>query len=227
MQHSTRTADIGLLVSGGLDSAILLAHLLDAGRRVQPFYVRSHLNWEQTEWAWLQKFLQALNRPSLSSLVTLELPLNDVYGMHWSTTGTAVPGAETPDEAVYLPGRNALLLIKAAIWCQLRGIGELALAPLGSNPFSDATDEFFAEFESALNRATGSQLRIVRPFATLSKRQVMELGREYPLELTFSCIAPVGGIHCGECNKCEERRQAFLSSGLPDPTQYARGHVSK
>ncbi|HEY1602913.1 MAG TPA: 7-cyano-7-deazaguanine synthase [Pirellulales bacterium] len=227
MQHATRTADIGLLVSGGLDSAILLAHLIDAGRRVQPFYVRSHLTWEQTERAWLQKYLRALNRPSLSPLVTLDLPLDDVYGVHWSTTGKAVPGADTPDEAVYLPGRNALLLIKAVIWCQLRGIGELALAPLGSNPFPDATDQFFAEFESALNRATDSQLRIVRPFATFSKRQVMELGRGYPLELTFSCIAPVDGIHCGECNKCEERRQAFLNSGLPDPTQYARGRVLK
>ena len=108
------------------------------------------------------------------------------------------------------------------LWCQLHGVGELALAPLASNPFPDATDEFFAEFAAALNRATNSRLRIVRPFAALKKRQVMELGRGYPLELTFSCIAPVEGIHCGQCNKCAERQQAFLGSGLADATQYAR-----
>ena len=96
----------------------------------------------------------------------LDLPLVDVYGVHWSTTGKAVPGAGTPDEAVYLPGRNALLLVKAALWCQLRNVAELALAPLGSNPFPDATDGFFNDFESALNRATGSNLRIVRPLAS-------------------------------------------------------------
>ena len=91
----------------------------------------------------------------------------------------------------------------------------VALAPLGSNPFPDATDEFFAEFESALNRATASRLRIVRPFATFSKRHVMELGRDYPLNLTFSCIAPQGSLHCGECNKCAERQAAFCPPDLP------------
>ena len=221
MKRSTSTAEIGVLASGGLDSSILLAHLLASGRRVRPFYVRSGLSWETTELSWLRKFLEAIKRPALAPLVTLELPLADVYGAHWSTTGEAVPGAETPDEAVYLPGRNALLLIKAVLWCQLHGIGELALAPLASNPFPDATDQFFAEYESSLNRATGIPLHIVRPFGKMNKQQVMHIGRDYPLGLTFSCIAPVEGVHCGRCNKCAERRAAFRDSELLDPTQYA------
>ncbi len=188
---------------------------------MQPIYVRCHLAWEETERAWLARFLQAVARPTLAPLVTLDLPLADVYGVHWSTTGGAVPGADTPDEAVYLPGRNALLLIKAVLWCQLQGVGELALAPLGSNPFPDATDEFFATYEKALNLATASSLRITRPFGTMSKQQVMELGRGAPLELTFSCIHPQQGWHCGACNKCAERQHAFHSAGLPDPTRYA------
>jgi 7-cyano-7-deazaguanine synthase len=222
MQPSDSTADIGLLASGGLDSSILLAHLLESGRRVQPFYVQSQLAWEAVERSWLERFLTAVARPSLAQLVTLSLPLADVYGAHWSTTGQHVPAADTPDEAVYLPGRNALLLIKAVLWCQLHGIDELALAPLGSNPFPDAADEFFAEFESALNRATASRLRIVRPFATFSKRHVMELGRDYPLELTFSCIAPQDSVHCGQCNKCAERQMAFRAAAIADPTQYRK-----
>jgi 7-cyano-7-deazaguanine synthase len=214
-------ADIGVLVSGGLDSSILVAHLLATGHSVQPFYVRSHLAWEETELAWLRLFLQAIARPTLAPLVVLDLPLGDVYGAHWSTTGKAVPDAETPDEAVYLPGRNALLLIKAVLWCQLRGVKRLALAPLASNPFPDATDEFFAAYEAVLNQATLGDLHIERPFGAMAKRQVMKLGRDVPLELTFSCIAPQNGLHCGRCNKCAERQHAFRDADLSDPTRYA------
>jgi len=214
-------AEIGLLLSGGLDSSILLWRLLADGSHVQPFYVRSHLSWEPMEQQWLSRLLDESARDNLQPLVVLDLPLADVYGQHWSTTGQAVPDAETPDEAVYLPGRNALLLIKAALWCQLHGIEELALAPLKSNPFPDATEDFFGAYETALNLATDGHLRIVRPFGQLSKTQVMELGSKYPLGLTFSCIAPVGELHCGRCNKCAERRKAFTSAGLTDPTGYA------
>ncbi len=104
MPGSKPAVEIGLLVSGGLDSSILLAQLLDAGQSVQPFYVRSHLAWEETELAWLRRFLDGVSGPALAPLVILDLPLADVYGEHWSTTGQAVPGADTPDEAVYLPG---------------------------------------------------------------------------------------------------------------------------
>jgi 7-cyano-7-deazaguanine synthase len=147
--------------------------------------------------------------------------MGDVYRNHWSVTGRAVPDADTPDEAVYLPGRNALLIIKPAVWCRLNGIHELALAPLGSNPFADAGPPFFDAFQTALNTAVGGNLVITRPFAEMHKRDVMELGRHLPLELTFSCIAPVGRRHCGRCNKCAERRTAFRLIDFPDPTKYA------
>ena len=111
--------------------------------------------------------------PRLEDLVVLELPLGDLYEDHWSVTGQQVPDASSPDDAVYLPGRNALLTIKAALWCRLQGIDRLALAVLGSNPFSDATPEFFDDFQSALDRALGGPVRLVRPFARLEKRQVM------------------------------------------------------
>jgi 7-cyano-7-deazaguanine synthase len=212
---------LGLLFSGGLDSAILLGQMLAKGWRVRPFYIRSGLLWQRAEERAAGRFLEALACPGLEPLVTLSLPLADVYQNHWSVTGLGVPDAATPDEAVYLPGRNPLLVIKAALWCRLNGIDELALAPLNSNPFADATPEFFAEFQSALNRATLGDVRLVRPFSELSKCEVMELGRGYPLELTFSCIKPAGALHCGTCNKCHERREAFRLLGAGDPTAYA------
>jgi 7-cyano-7-deazaguanine synthase len=55
----------------------------------------------------------------------------------------------------------------------------------------------------------------------MEKKDVMQLGRKLPLALTFSCIAPVGGLHCGQCNKCAERRRAFRSVNVDDPTHYA------
>jgi 7-cyano-7-deazaguanine synthase len=216
-----RASETGLLLSGGLDSCILLAHLLDAGRTVRPIYIRTGVAWQAEEWGSVRRFLGAVRTSQLRDLVSLELPLDDLYGNHWSMTGLGVPSLGTSDESVYLPGRNPLLLIKAAVWCQMHGIEELALATLASNPFADATEDFFAAFERAVTLAGTAPLRISRPFATRSKREVMELGREYPLEHTFSCIAPHDELHCGECNKCGERKAAFKTAGLTDPTSYA------
>lgn len=217
---------IGLLVSGGLDSSILLRHLLDLGWRVKPFYIRSGLCWQVAEQIALTRYLSAVACPQLEPLTGLDLPLADVYGDHWSITSRHTPEAGTPDEAVFLPGRNALLTIKAAIWCQLHGINGLALATLKSNPFQDASDSFFDHLEQVF-AAIGPPIRLERPFADLSKRQVMELGRCFPLDATFSCIAPHDGSHCGICNKCSERQEAFRLIGGRDPTQYACSAVDE
>lgn len=217
---SSNTATVGLLISGGLDSGILLDRLLKSGRRVQPFYVRCGLAWERAELGALRMLLCSLATSTLEPLVVFEMPLGDLYENHWSLSGRNTPDSESPDDAVYLPGRNALLTLKPAIWCAMHGIEELALAVLASNPFGDATDAFFHDFQTAIERATGSRVRFVRPFGHLAKQEVMELGREMPLELTFSCIAPVDGLHCGRCNKCAERRHAFRSIEMTDPTRY-------
>lgn len=218
-----RLATKGLLFSGGLDSAVLLATLAERDQRVQPFYVRSGLVWETAELSAIGRFLDCLATPKVLPLVTLRLPVGDLYADHWSLTGDAVPNAESSDEAVYLPGRNALLLIKVALWCQLHGIGELALGALSSNPFPDADPEFFRSLERTVAQAMGTSIAFTRPFAELDKRSVMRIGRDLPLQHTFSCIAPKAGIHCGECNKCAERRWGFIHAGIPDPTEYVSG----
>lgn len=211
---------IGVLVSGGLDSCILVGHLLRHERRVQPFYVRTGLAWEAAELAALQHFLAAVATDNLARLIVLELPLADLYGGHWSLTGQGVPGAASPDEDVFLPGRNALLIVKAAVWCQLHAIGELALAPLGTSPFGDASAAFLHDFQAAMNHGSRRTLRLLLPFGEMTKRQAMSLGRDLPLELTMSCIAPSGGIHCGQCNKCAERQAAFAQVEMEDRTVY-------
>jgi 7-cyano-7-deazaguanine synthase len=224
MRAESRDSTIGMMLSGGLDSSILLGHLLVEGYRVRPFYVRSGLFWEEAELSAAGRFLGRTRErfAAAGPLVVLDLPLADLYDGHWSLTGMSAPDAASSDDAVYLPGRNALLLLKASLWCQLHGIGQLAIGVLGTNPFADATAGFFNAFEAVVNQCSSSRLTIVRPLAGLTKCQVMERGRGLPLELTFSCIAPVSGMHCGCCNKCAERQAAFRVVAWPDPTPYAR-----
>jgi 7-cyano-7-deazaguanine synthase len=214
-------SSLAVLVSGGLDSAILLAESLRSHHHVYPLYVRMGLAWEKVELQHLRRFLEAVAAPALQPLVVLDLPVADLYGEHWSLTGQGVPDDRSADEAVFLPGRNVLLLAKALIWCHLRHVPAVALAPLKSNPFPDATPEFFAGFQAAVNQAVGGSVAVWRPYAALEKSQVMHCGRGLPLELTFSCIRPQAGRHCGRCNKCAERRRAFRDAGMTDATDYA------
>lgn len=210
-----------VLASGGVDSAVLTAEFLRDGRAVQPIYVRFGLAWEAVEEAHLRCFLDTLSGSELRSLVTLDLPVADTYGAHWSLGTDDVPDEHTADDAVYLPGRNLLLLAKSSIWCALHGYPTIALGTLKGNPFADSSREFFGDLEALVHTAVGHRLEIATPFAELDKAQVLELGRDLALEHTFSCIDPIGDVHCGRCNKCAERRRAFAEVSIDDATTYA------
>lgn len=216
-------APLAVLVSGGLDSAVLLAEAARAYPAVQPLYVRTGIAWEEVERLHLDRFLAAVRTPALRPLVVLSQPVTDLYGDHWSLTGVGVPAAGTPDEDVFLPGRNVLLLVKPLLWCHMHGVPEIALAPLAVNPFPDATDEFFDQFSGAVNRSVGGRVRVIRPYSALHKTEVIRRGLRFPLEHTLSCIRPAGDRHCGACSKCHERRVAFQEAEVPDPTPYATG----
>lgn len=213
---------VAVLASGGADSAVLVADQARQGRVVQPIYVRFGLAWETVEEAHLRRFLDALAaNDSVSPLVVLDLPIADVYGAHWSVSGDDVPDADTPDHAVYLPGRNLLLLAKSSVWCVLHDFDAIALGTLKGNPFGDSSDEFFGLFTSLVDVGMDHRLPVLRPFADLTKVEVLERGRDLPLHHSFSCIDPVGDAHCGRCNKCAERQAAFAASGIDDRTPYA------
>jgi 7-cyano-7-deazaguanine synthase len=190
----------------------MLAELAKRYRRVYPVFIRQGLAWEAAELRSLRRFLRATHA---APLTVLHLPAGDLYGRHWSTTGRRVPGAKTRDEAVYLPGRNLMLLSKAAVFCALHKIPVIAVGSLGHNPFPDATPKFFRDF------ARVSGVEVIAPFRALAKEEVIRRGRGLPLHLTFSCLAPQRGRHCGRCNKCAERRRAFARTGVADSTRYA------
>jgi 7-cyano-7-deazaguanine synthase len=220
-EHDPNHDGVAVLASGGLDSAVLTAEYLGEGRVVQPIYVRFGLAWEETEERHLRRFLDTLQGSGLRPLVTLDLPVADTYGAHWSLSADDVPDADTPDEAVYLPGRNLLLLAKSSIWCALHGCPTIALGTLKGNPFADSSREFFGDVESLVQTAVGHRLEIATPFSELDKAHVLELGRHLQLQHTFSCINPTAGVHCGRCNKCAERQRAFEEASIGDVTTYA------
>ncbi len=158
---------------------------------------------------------------------TLSLDMRDVYqATHWAIEGRP-PAYHTPDEDVYLPGRNIVLLAKAGVYCASAGIDRLVLGTLDHNPFPDATPEFRNAMNLALARGLAHELVIDAPYAKVSKAEVIRRGAALglPLELTLSCMNPVpvdgGARHCGLCSKCRERHDAFLEAGTTDPTDYA------
>ena len=215
-----------MLLSGGLDSAVLAAQEART-RVVHPVYVAGGLAWEDGE----QRTVQALlSRPPFTNgshqvmpLARLEFSMRDVYPpSHWALRGTP-PAYDTPDEDVYLHGRNIALLSKAAVYAAARGITRIVVAPLAGNPFPDATPQFFSAMNSALSIGLAAPIAIEAPFAGLHKEDVVKIGAALgvPFELTLSCMNPSGTTHCGLCSKCRERRDAFQAAGVPDPTTYA------
>jgi 7-cyano-7-deazaguanine synthase len=219
-----------VLLSGGLDSAVLVAHVAAEGGRVHPVYVTAGLAWEPQEQAVVERLLAA---PPLAGrvepLATLDMTMRDVYApTHWAIVGTP-PAYDTPDEDVYLVGRNLSLLSKAGVLAARRGIGRLVLGPLAGNPFPDATPQFFDAMARALSLGLAHGVVIEAPFATWDKDDVIRRGVELgvPFALTLSCMQPVRGrvrggvVHCGQCSKCRERRDAFAAVGMADPAEYA------
>ena len=96
--------------------------------------------------------------------------MRDVYpATHWAIQGRP-PGYHTPDEDVYLPGRNIVLLGKAAVFCAAAGIERLVLGTLDHNPFPDATPAFRAAMQSALSLGLAHALAIDAPYARTSAK---------------------------------------------------------
>lgn len=216
---------VAVLFSAGLDSAVLLAHAAreHAPSPVQPIYVSAGLAWEAEEHAAAARLLASgAYPPTVQPLVSLAVDMRDVFpATHWAVRGEP-PAYDTPDEDVYIEGRNIVLLSKTAVFMARRGLRRVLIGPLAGNPFPDASPEFFAAIARALSLGLAAPIAIDAPFLRMDKSGVIGLGRQLgvPFELTLSCMQPADGIHCGRCSKCRERIDAFKQAGGGDPTVY-------
>jgi 7-cyano-7-deazaguanine synthase len=212
-----------VLCSAGLDSAVLVA-MEARERRVQPVYVAVGFAWERAEEDMLDRLLPVIAAPGrVAPAARLRVDMRDVYpAAHWAVRGTP-PKYDSPDEEVYLEGRNVVLLSKAAVFAARERISRIAIGPLAGNPFPDATPEFFGAMARALSIGLDHPIDVVTPLAGMKKAEAIALGARLgvPFELTMSCMNPQAGRHCGRCSKCRERLDAFREAGMKDPAAYA------
>lgn len=209
---------MAVLASGGIDSACLLEWARQRTRgAVYPVYVSFGLRWENCERKALRAYLRAIEKPLekfkglIENPVVLSMPARDLYGGHWSMTGRGVPGARSSDSAVYLPGRNLMMLSKAFVFCAKFKIEHVAIGTLAANPFQDASPKFLSAFSNVASIALGCNLQVIAPFRHLTKTELVKRYSHLPLHLCFSCLQPgkSSGKPCGRCNKCVEWRRVL------------------
>ena len=192
---------------------------------MQPVHVRSGFAWEDAERRAIDRLLAAPGvRRTSRRCDTLAVDMRDVYPPeHWAIAGTP-PAYDTPDEDVYLEGRNIMLISKAAVLCaRLRHSSASRSARSRTTRFQMPRRSSSRRWRARCPLASARDLAIVTPLAALHKDDVIRLGAELgvPMELSMSCMNPQEGVHCGACSKCRERRDAFAAAGVPDRTAYA------
>jgi 7-cyano-7-deazaguanine synthase len=126
-------------------------------------------------------------------------------------------------QPIIVPFRNAIFLSVAVAYAISIGTAEVFYGAQGSdNPFyPDCRKEFYKSFENTAKLGTGTEIRIEAPFSNLQKSEVLKIGVHLgvPFELTWSCYRGEEK-HCGMCESCVNRKNAFKEAKIDDPTEY-------
>jgi len=219
-----------ILLSGGLDSATVLAIAREAGYACHAL----SLDYGQRHTAELAAAARVAKSLGAVEHRVIRLGLGDIGGSALTDDSIAVP--ESPTEGIpvtYVPARNTVMLALALAWAEVLGARDIFIGvnAVDYSGYPDCRPEFIAAFEQMANLATragveGARLRIHAPLQHLSKagivRRGVELGVDYAQ--TVSCYqADAEGLACGRCDACRLRREGFLAAGIHDPTRYAHG----
>jgi 7-cyano-7-deazaguanine synthase len=213
-----------LVYSGGLDSTVLLYHLLDADHEVKALsvhYGQRHAR-ELAAAAELAAGRGVEHKVlDLSGLAAL------FPGKALTTADVEVPQQEYSPETLAIttvPNRNMLLLAAALSWAGHLGYDAAAYAAhAGSTTtYPDCRPEFAAAMSAAARCCDWRPVEVLAPFVRWTKAEIVARGAALcvPFGRTWSCY--VGGAkHCGRCGTCRDRRAAFTRAGVADPTEYA------
>lgn len=218
-----------ILLSGGLDSATVLAIAREAGYAC---YALS-LDYGQRHTAELTAAARVAHAIGAIEHRLIRLGLGDIGGSALTDASIAVP--ESPTDGIpvtYVPARNTVMLSLALAWAEVLGSRDIFIGvnAVDYSGYPDCRPEFIAAFEQMANLATragveGARLRIHAPLQHLSKADIVRRGGALGVDYaqTVSCYqATAEGLACGRCDSCRLRREGFLAAGLPDPTRYAR-----
>ena len=129
----------------------------------------------------------------------------------------------TFSQPIIVPFRNAILLSVAVAYASSINATRILYGATLSDAqnYPDCREEFYKSFEKTARLGTETQIVIDAPFSDKAKSKVIKLGVKLgvPYDLTWSCYLNKE-THCGKCESCRNRKNAFIESGISDPTKY-------
>ena len=215
-----------VLVSGGMDSAVVLAIARARGFETYALSVR----YGQRHSAELDA--AARNAASLGAAAhkVVEVDLRSIGG---SALTADIDVPEAPSEGIpvtYVPARNTIMLSVALGWAEVLGARDLfcGVNAVDYSGYPDCRSEFIAAFERLANLATKAGveeggLRVHAPLIAMSKADIVVEGLKLGVDFaqTVSCYqADADGRACGRCDACRLRAEGFAKAGAPDTTRY-------
>lgn len=227
-----------VLVSGGMDSAVVIAIAREQGFAVHALSVR----YGQRHTSELDAAVRVARNLGAIAHKTVSVDLRSIGGSALTSDAIAVPvntdqraaGADAPaDEipATYVPARNTIMLSLALGWAEVLGAADIfcGVNAVDYSGYPDCRPEFIEAFERLANLATragveGAGLRIHAPLQRMSKAGIVNEGLRLGVDFadTVSCYqADAAGRACRHCDACRLRAEGFRAAGIDDPTRYS------
>jgi len=214
-----------VLVSGGLDSACMLALAKSEGSDIIAVHYNYGQPTEQRELENAKRLCKHFNVPLVVKDLKLIMPKGGLSDENQDfTTPTEASGVSTG----YVPFRNSILiLIGAGVGVSAEKTKKICIwhgaQLIDYSAYADCRPEFFDGLCRVLELSmTEQKFEIKTPFVKTLKTKVLQLGikLKVPFELTFSCYKMINGKACSKCGACEERIEAFAKAGIKDPLEY-------
>ena len=216
-----------VLVSGGMDSAVVMALAREQGFACHALSV----SYGQRHTSELAAAAELAVSQGAAEHKVVTIDLRSIGGSAL-TADIAVPEAAAAGIPVtYVPARNTIMLSIALGWAEVLGADDLfcGVNAVDYSGYPDCRPEFIAAFQTLANLATqagveGHRLKVHAPLIRMSKAQIALEGQRLGLDFsrTVSCYqADAEGRACGKCDACRLRAEGFAAAGLADPTRYA------